>query len=238
MRWPTGVQSFTYRNFSMAEIRRELDDTSVQHVELCGVHVDPAASTEEVTAIRSEFEAVNVDICGYGVHDFDSPEEVDDVLGLAAELGAAYVTVNFPADRDDIADALVAAGEQYGLRVAIHNHGPDAEYSTVEDVQEVLEGRSPRLGACVDTGHFLRSGETPADVIPVLGDRVHAVHFKDFVGGDSEVIPGDGDLNIADTLSLLAEHTAFEQPIVIEYEEDADDPTPAVRTIVDRLADV
>jgi sugar phosphate isomerase/epimerase len=233
-----GVQSFTYRTFDLDGICRELDGSAVESIELCGVHVDPGADDETVASVRSRLADVGVDVCGFGVHDFDAPDEVRDVFAFADELGAEYVSVNFPAERDDVADELAVAAEEFDLLVGIHNHGPGAEYDTVEDVLDVVEGRHERLGACVDTGHFLRSGQSPADVIPPLGDRVHAVHLKDFVGGETEVVPGDGDLDIAETLSLLAEHTSFDQPLVVEYEEDADDPTPALRTVADRLRDV
>jgi sugar phosphate isomerase/epimerase len=68
-----------------------------------------------------------------------------------------------------------------------------------------------------------------------IGERVHAVRFKDFADEETEVIPGDGQLDVAETLSLLDEHTNFDQPLVIEHEEEPQDPTPAVEESIRRV---
>jgi hypothetical protein len=54
MRYSPGVQSFTYRESSVAEMCTALSDTPVQSVELCHEHVTPADDAEDVaTAVRS-----------------------------------------------------------------------------------------------------------------------------------------------------------------------------------------
>ena len=50
--------------------------------------------------------------------------------------------------------------EQYpGIYIAIHNHGPGARYDKIADVANAIKGHHERIGACVDTGHYLRSCE-------------------------------------------------------------------------------
>lgn len=237
MSYTPGVQSFTYRAFSIDEMCQALEDTAVEAVELCHEHVPPSDDDAVVTDARDTLAASGIDVCGYGVAEFaGDPGDARAALELVEMLGGEYLSCTFPPDDEAIAEALVDGGDD--VDVAIHNHGPEATYTTLADVTQVLE-RYPddRLGACVDTGHFLRVGETPTEVIPALGKRLHALHLTDYADGEREVVPGDGAVDIPDLLGLLSEHTAFDRPIVIEYEADAEEPTPAVertaRAIVD-----
>lgn len=225
-----GVQSFTYREFDVDGFCEELADTPVTAVELCDVHVSPDSGDEHVDGVLDALGDADLDVCGYGVVDFDgNPEAAEETLAFVDRLGGDYLSVEFPPDDDAVIDALCDGATEHDLDLAIHNHGPDATYATVDEVVTVLdEHPHDRLGACVDTGHYLRSGEHPGEVIPELGDRVYALHLKDFLDEDTEAIPGDGELDVSELLSLLHEHTSFDRPLVVEYEADPDDPTPAV----------
>lgn len=230
-----GVQSFTYREFSNEEIQSVLVDTDVEAIELCDVHVD-LTNKDQAERVRTQYEDAGIDVCGYGVHDFDDVDAVEPVLATAAEhLGAAYVSVHVDPECRSVIERLCEVAAAYDLRLGVHNHGPGHVHDTVEDVRAVFEGTPEPLGACVDTGHFLRSSVTPAEAIPAIGNRVHALHLKDFDDEEREVVPGDGGLDVAQFLRLLERHTRFDQPLVIEYEADPDDPTPAVETTIDRV---
>ncbi|PSP51148.1 hypothetical protein BRC74_07395 [Halobacteriales archaeon QH_7_68_42] len=65
-------------------------------------------------------------------------------------------------------------------------------------------------------------------MITRLGDRVLALHLKDFVDEETEAVPGNGQLDIAELLALLDGETSLSQPLVVEYEADPENPTPAV----------
>jgi sugar phosphate isomerase/epimerase len=235
MQRPIGVQSFTYRRFDNEAVARAIAETGVEAIELCGVHVEPGDEPADIERVRSIYADHDIAICGYGVHDVGPDTDVDRLCAFAREdLGAAYVSIHVDPNAGETLDALVDAAADHDLLLAIHNHGPEHVHDTVADVEAVYDGQPTRLGACVDTGHFLRSGISPADSIPRIGERVHAVHLKDFAG-EMEVIPGDGQLDIAETLALLDAQTTFEQPLVIEYEADPGDPTPAVEEIVRRV---
>ena len=55
--------------------------------------------------------------------------------------------------------------DQYNIKLAIHNHGPDQSpvYWRPEGVLEACRGRSQRIGACPDTGYWWRSGIDPIE---------------------------------------------------------------------------
>ncbi len=231
-RYDLGVQSFTYREFSVPDLCQELGDTDVSAIELCHEHVTPETERDAVDTIRQDLGDTGIDICGYGVVEFDAEDDESDIretMSMIDHLGGEYCSLEFPPADKDIRERLLSVAAEFDLDLAIHNHGPGATYSTVDDVTRVLdETDDTRLGACVDTGHYLRSGEEPSDVFPTLGERVLALHVKDFVDEETEAIPGSGRLDIPELLDMLDEETNLAQPLVIEYEADPDDPTPAV----------
>src|SRR5690606_32252782 len=106
--------------------------------------------------------------------------------------------------------------------------GPGARYDKVEDTLKAVRDHSPLIGACVDTGHSIRSGEKPHEVIRALGDRVISLHLKDWRHGGGETILGQGDLDLVETARALMA-IAFTGPIVMEYEESPEDPVPDMR---------
>ncbi|MFB6219578.1 MAG: sugar phosphate isomerase/epimerase family protein, partial [Halobacteriaceae archaeon] len=185
-----GVQSWVYREFSPEEIVEGVADLPVDAIEPCRRHIAPGADDDEVAAFRETFESAGISVCGFGVYSFESVADVEPALDLAAGLGADYVSADFAPGDEAVIDVLLSGAEERDLLVAVHNHGPGATYSTVEELVAVLEGRDRRLGACVDSGHYFRSGQAPDHVIPALGERVHAVHFKDFADPETEVVPG------------------------------------------------
>ena len=236
-RYDLGVQSFTYREFDVSGMCRALSGTGVSAVELCHEHVTPASDPDAVDGVREELASAGLDVCGYGVVDFEAgdEDEVRETLSLVDRLGGDYCSLEFPPGDESIRETLLSSAAEFGLDLAVHNHGPDATYATVDEVASVLDAADDRLGACVDIGHYFRSGETPADVIPRLGDRVLALHLKDFVDEETEAVPGNGQLDVAELLALLDGETSLSQPLVVEYEADPENPTPAVVEAVETV---
>jgi len=237
-RYAVGVQSFTYREFDVQEMCRSLSTTGVSAVELCHEHVTPGADTADIEQVREQLASAGLDICGYGVVDFveDDEDHIRETLSLVDRLGGDYCSLEFPPEDEAIRTTLLSSAAEFDLDLAIHNHGPDATYATVEDVTSVLDVTpDTRLGACVDTGHYFRAGQNPQEVIPRLRDRVLALHLKDFLDETTETVPGSGQLNIRELVSLLEDETTLSQPLVIEYEADPADPTPAVIEAVEAV---
>jgi sugar phosphate isomerase/epimerase len=237
-RYDLGVQSFTYREFDVSGMCRALSETGVSAVELCHEHVTPASDPDAIDGVREQLASAGLDVCGYGVVDFEAgdEDEVRETLSLVDRLGGDYCSLEFPPGNESIRETLLSSAAEFGLDLAVHNHGPNATYATVNEVASVLDAADDdRLGACVDTGHYLRSGETPADVITRLGDRVLALHLKDFLDETTETAPGNGQLDVPELLALLDGETSLSQPLVVEYEADPENPTPAVVEAVETV---
>ena len=80
---------------------------------------------------------------------------------------------------EDAFDTLDKLCEEYGINVAIHNHPKPSIYWDPDTVLKVCKGRSKRIGACADTGHWARSGFDPIECIKKLEGRIISFHLKD-----------------------------------------------------------
>jgi len=234
-----GVQSVVYQDFSLAELLDELDDVDVDELELWDYHLSPDDDAETVEAGLDRIEDSSVSVCGYGVIDLDDTGQAREHFGFADRLGAGYVTVNYPPDRDDITEELVALGNEFELDVGIHNyssvHHDDLSqvFSTIDDVRGVFDRYDEeRLGLCVDTGHFLVEEVDPEDVLRELGGRVNSVHLKDTSEAEIEDFPGAGKLDLSTVFDLLDEHVDLDAPVVVEYELPAERASDALREAV------
>lgn len=87
------------------------------------------------------------------------------------------------------------------------------------DVENVLtEYEHPRLGVCIDTGHFLIEAVDPAEAIATFSKQITAVHLKDTSETEIEDIPEAGQLDLFALFDLLDKHADLEVSLVIEYE--------------------
>ncbi len=80
---------------------------------------------------------------------------------------------------EDAFETLDRQSEEYGMKIAIHDHPQPSHYWNPDTVLKVCEGRSKRIGACADTGHWARSGLNPVECLKKLEGRIIEFHFKD-----------------------------------------------------------
>ena len=145
-------------------------------------------------------------------------------------MGIKSLSADPKSDKEtfDLLDKLVA---EYDVAIAIHNHGPGHRYNKISDVEKVVKDRHPKIGACVDTGHYLRSDEDPVEAVQRLGKRVFGVHLKDvktLPNGEKQFkIAGEGDLNVTGLLKAL-KALNYEYCVAIEYEENSKNPLPDI----------
>jgi sugar phosphate isomerase/epimerase len=100
-----------------------------------------------------------------------------------------------------------------GVKIAVENGG---SFPRALDLLEILDAvRHPLLGACysIDQGHA--AGETPADAVRELGDRLLIARLKDWKAGRPAPL-GEGELPCREYLTALAE-AGFDGPVVYEW---------------------
>ena len=133
-----------------------------------------------------------------------------------------------PKDLDTI-DKLCG---EFDINVAIHNHAKGLSlYWHPNEILKVCQGRSQRIGACGDTGHWQRSGINPVDAVKTLKDRLLSLHLKDLneMSMEGHDVPwGTGKGDIANVLRELVEQKAHPTLIGIEYEYNWKNSMPEI----------
>ncbi|HTI49321.1 MAG TPA: sugar phosphate isomerase/epimerase, partial [Planctomycetaceae bacterium] len=124
--------------------------------------------------------------------------------------------------------------DEYQINIAIHNHGPKSRWNKIDDVVNAINNHHPRIGACVDTGHYLRSSENPVEAIERLKGRVFGVHLKDVKSSNFFTILGDGDLDVVGCLRALKAQK-YQHSLALEYEENPQNPVPDIEICLKNL---
>jgi hypothetical protein len=130
--------------------------------------------------------------------------------------------------------------KKHNVRIAIHNHPPPTKYARPETVLNLIKGLDPRIGACADTGHWLRTGVDPLEALRMLEGRIMNVHLKDldrFGTKEALDVPfGQGQANIHDILAELTLQNYY-GPLAIEHENpnDVNKPSPPIRKGIDYI---
>ncbi len=218
-----GAQSYSFRNFDLEGAIACLKEVGLAEMEFCSVHFPCDAGFPGFDEVKSMLADAGVTVPCFGVEAFTEDAAANRTkFEFARALGVQVLTADPTPESFDNLDGLC---EEYGVKIAIHNHGPGARYDKVEDTLEAVEGHSPLIGACIDTGHAIRSGENPVDVARQLGARVLSLHLKDWTFGSKEEIIGEGDLDVFGFAQALQD-IGFDGPVVMEYEESPDNPAP------------
>ena len=220
-----GMQSFTLRGFDMPGAIERIAQLGLKHVEFGKKHLSPENDGQRAQAIAlCAKHGITISACG--VAPFGRDESANRMwFEHARKLDAEVISGN---PQPDCLDALDSLTDQFKIKVAIHNHGPGSLWPDIETIEKGLKGRSPRIGLCVDTGHFLRVPVDPVEVLRHFKDCVHAIHLKDMdVDKDGkhgkEFIVGEGPLDLKAVLKALLEWR-FAGPISIEYEVHPENP--------------
>lgn len=221
-----GAQSYSFRQFNFEDSIKCLKDLGLSDMEYCAVHFKPDATQPNFNYIKETIAKTGIAVKCFGVEGFSGDAAANrKKFEFAKALGIAVLTADPAPDSFVNLDKLC---EEFNIRIAIHNHGPGAHYDKVADTLKAVKGHSPLIGACVDTGHSIRSGEKPHQVIEALGPRVLSLHLKDWTMGGKEQIIGEGDMDLlAVAKALKALH--FNGPIMMEYEESPDNPVPDMK---------
>lgn len=223
---PIGIQSYSLRKFDLTEALRHIQGLGLHYVEFYGKHFDPASSAEQIADMKSLLAKTRLKINAHGVHGFTKDHAANRRLfEFAKAAGFRNLTADPAPDSFDSLEKLV---EEFGIRIAIHNHGPGHRYDGLESVQKALKDRHKLIGACIDTGHVLRSAEDPVKWINELGPRVFALHIKDVAEQKArthDVVIGKGHLDVAGMFRGLKKiGFPADGSLSIEYESNPDNP--------------
>jgi inosose dehydratase len=230
------IQSYSLRKFDFEKMVQHLYDLEMHFVELYPGHMKSDLGEFEFRSHMRIMRQNSVRALAYGVVEFTKDAEKNRALfDFAKKVRLASLTGNPSPDSFDSLDKLV---EEYKIPVGIHNHGPeDKLYRTPELIEKAIKDHHKLIGLCVDTGHFLRAGVDPVEVVKQFKDRVYGCHLKDVKStGEKRVfsVLGQGDLKLVDLLKLLKE-AGFKGGLSLEYEEEEDNPIASIKKCLEAV---
>lgn len=113
------------------------------------------------------------------------------MIEAALELGCRRIVMTGAGGRPDggltavieVLKHIAPEAELQGVDVCLENHHGHS-IDTLEDYEAIFaEVPSPRVGMCIDTGHFQRSGIDLIDLVERFERRINHIHLKDFLAG-------------------------------------------------------
>jgi sugar phosphate isomerase/epimerase len=225
-----GIQSYSLRAYDLDEALAKSRDLGLAYWESYSKHFPLTDDTQKLAGYKEKLAGSGIKLMAYGVQPFSKDTDANrKQFEFAKAMGITVISADPIPESFDNLDKLV---EEYAIYVAIHNHGPGSRYSTIEDVSRALMNHHERIGACVDTGHFLRSDVDPVEAIEVFATRTYGVHLKDvkaLPGGNKQfTILGKGDLKLVDCLKQLKK-LKYDQCLALEYEENEKNPIDDIR---------
>src|SRR5882724_504620 len=228
-----GVASYTFRNFSRAQLIGFLKQLNVFTLNLKDVkdHL-PSDMQQELSAI-ADYVAAGIKLHAAGTIYFDKDEDADirNKFEYCKRAGISVVVAGDPAPAT--LPRIEKFVREYDIRFAIHNHGPeDKLWHSPLDVLKAVKSMDPRIGCCIDVGHTVRAGTDVVQAIREAGPRLFNVHMKDltnFQDKESQVAVGDGIMPVAKIFKALIA-ISYKGFVDLEYEINANDPMLGVIT--------
>jgi sugar phosphate isomerase/epimerase len=240
-----GVQSYTFREFSIDRMIDAMKSVRLTSVELWDGHLDPMKATEaDFKAVKKKFDAAGIRVSAYCVNfpETASDEYLDRGFSGAGLLGTSVMTASV---QKSITPRLDQWCRKYKVRLGLHNHwfgdswfkgDRTKEFETPEDFMNALRQASNYLNINLDIGHFYAAGFDPVSFIRQHHDRIVSIHVKDR-DRDREHTNrrfGQGATPIAEAMKALKQ-VKYRYAANIEYEEEAKNPTEGVRQAYDYL---
>ena len=243
--WKLGAGTYTFNRFTFLQSLDKIDSCNLKYVECfpgqvigegiegtMDYHMDATTQKEILKKLGEK----GMKIIAYGVITPNSDVEWRKLFDFGKSMGIQTFTSE--PDEKDLA-FISGLCDEYGINVAIHNHPYPKHYWNPDTVLAALKGRSNRIGACADIGHWVRSDLDPIECLKKLEGHVLHVHMKDLEaieGKDTgeenrDVHWGTGVANTDGVIKELKRQN-FKGMISAEYERNWENNTPDVMASV------
>jgi sugar phosphate isomerase/epimerase len=245
-----GCQAYTFNRFSAFEaiektaqaggkviefypgqrLSKEDPNLKVGHE---GADVDAVVAKLQAKLSEHGLKAVNYGVVGISRDEAAARK----VFEFAKKMGMIAVTT----ESADAINTIEKLAVEYDIQVAFHNHAGDYSnpgYKVWNPlyIAGLIEGRDRRIGACADTGHWVRAGLKPVEALRILKGRIISSHLKDLnefgKRGAHDVVFGTGVSGIKEILDELKAQ-GFQGNISVEYEFNWDHSVPEVTQCID-----
>jgi len=242
--WHLALQAWTYNQLTLFETIDKAKLVGVKYLEAFpgqklspehnNVGFDENLPAADRKLVKEKLKKDGIKLVNYGVCNLGETEQsARKVFDFAKDMGIHTIVAEPDEKLMDVLDKLT---KEYDINVAIHNHPKQSHshYWNPDIILAAVKGHSKRIGACADTGHWVRSGLDPVECLKKLDGRIISLHFKDLneKGENGHDVPyGTGISNVKAMLAEL-QRQGFSGVFSIEYEYHEDNPTPEVEKCV------
>jgi len=226
-----GVASYTFRNFTRAQLIAHLKQLNVLALNCKDVKDHLPIDAQQEAAALADYAAAGITLHAAGTIYFPKDEDADirAKFEYCKRAGIGVIVAGDPAP--ETLPRIEKFVKEYDIRFAIHNHGPeDKIWHSPLDVLKAVKGMDPRIGCCIDVGHTVRAGTDVVQAIREAGPRLHNVHIKDltnFTEKESQVAVGEGMMPVRKIFEALIAQK-YKGFVDLEYEIHPDDPMPGI----------
>lgn len=243
LNWKLSMQSYTFHLFTVPEALDKTSELGLNFIEIYpGQRMGPEfgdalfgynMSTENIEQLKQLAESKGVKIISTGVWTAGRDEWAQ-IFSFAKDMDIEFISAEPARDDWDVVEKLA---EEYGIKVAVHNHPNENSYWKPEILLEHIGDRSSLLGSSADVGHYMRMDIEPIAALKKLEGRIISLHFKDITpeGSDEkleDVVWGTGILNVKGMLEEL-KRQSFEGYFTIEYEANWENNLPQIKESID-----
>jgi len=231
-----GIAGYTFAKFKLEESLKMVQRVDVGYLCIKDFHLPLACTPEEVTAFHAKCKEYGVIGYGCGPIYMETPEAAKTAFEYTQRVGVkTLVGVPFMKDASgkrvenpDLLKLINDLVQEYDIRYAIHNHGPDMPelFPSAESCMARIKDMDKRVGLCLDIGHQFRDGKDPVQAILDFSERIHDVHIKNVTeptkGGRGIEMPR-GKIDMTAIVKALRK-VRYSGVCSLEYEKDMSDP--------------
>ena len=240
-----GCQAWSFNKFTVLEAIEKTAQTGAKTIEFFPTQTVSAedkvklfdAPPEVLEKVKAKLKEKNITPVAFGVVGLDKDAKKSRKVFEFAKFFGIRVINTESVDAIDTFEPLV---KEYDIKVGFHDHpkrDKDPNYKMWDPnyILSVVKDRDVRIGACADTGHWVRSNLKPVDCLRILKGHVVSSHLKDLhapLPSGHDVPYGTG---VSDVKGILDELKAqnFDGPISVEYEFKWENNVDDIKQCVD-----
>jgi sugar phosphate isomerase/epimerase len=229
--WKVATIAYTFRNFSFFEA---VDKTRALGVHYIGGYpgqaiggglegkMDYTMDSSQQRQILAYLQQQDMKLIDFGVVTPATDAQWRQLFEFAKAMDIVNIVSEPHPDQLEMVSKLC---DEFGINVAIHNHPAPSHYWHPDTLLAAIKGKSARIGACADVGHWVRSGLNPTESLTKLDGHIMELHFKDESEKSKEAVEVVWGTGVADVKGMLTElhRQQFAGFLSIEYESKPED---------------
>jgi len=237
--WQLTLHARTFQRFPLFEAMDKTAALGIKYMSLsAGIKLEGTntvqvidLSDDQIQSIKKHAEAKGLTFVNAYVSLPADEAQCRKAFDFARKLGIDILVGEPDPDALDTVEKLC---REYNIRVAIHDHPKPSHYWNPQNVLDAIKGRSPLLGACADTGHWVRSGLDPVECLKTLQGHVFVLHFKDLNAKSRNAHDVPWGTGVGQCKAMMEElkRQGFHGAFCIEYEYHWETSTPEVADCV------